>query len=128
MKRVEFLGCPIDISSMHESLEFIGKRVEERIFTQHVVVNVAKLVNMRKDPELDASVRECDIINIDGMGVVRGARMLGRDVPGRGPVFIADRPRKCRSSDARTDRPVAANAPGPGRTETVDGRFAAERL
>jgi N-acetylglucosaminyldiphosphoundecaprenol N-acetyl-beta-D-mannosaminyltransferase len=38
---------------------------------------------MQKDPQLATSVRESDIINIDGMGVVLGARMLGHDVPER---------------------------------------------
>lgn len=54
-----------------------------RQFTQHVVVNVAKLVNMQSDAELADSVRACDIVNIDGMGVVLGARMLGYEVSER---------------------------------------------
>ncbi|ODM32477.1 UDP-N-acetyl-D-mannosamine transferase [Marinobacter adhaerens] len=83
MKRIEFLGCPIDVSSTRETVDLIGKRVAERRFTQHVVVNVAKLVNMRSDHMLASSVRDCDIINIDGMGVVLGARALGHNVPER---------------------------------------------
>jgi N-acetylglucosaminyldiphosphoundecaprenol N-acetyl-beta-D-mannosaminyltransferase len=68
---------------MDETVHAIDQAVAANHFTQHVVVNVAKLVNMRKDPALDASVRECDIINIDGMGVVLGARLLGHEVPER---------------------------------------------
>lgn len=68
---------------MGETVTTIRDAVAARRFTQHVVVNVAKLVNMRTDPQLDASVRACDIINIDGMGVVIGARFLGHDVPER---------------------------------------------
>ncbi len=68
---------------MDETVSIITDRIEKEEFTQHVVVNVAKVVNMQKDPELDESVRECDIINIDGMGVVWGARMLGYKVPER---------------------------------------------
>lgn len=83
MKRIELMGCPMDVARMGETVTVIDDAVAAGRFTQHVVVNVAKLVNMRKDPELDASVRECDIINIDGMGVVLGARMLGHDVPER---------------------------------------------
>lgn len=83
MKRIELMGCPMDVASMDETVAVIDESLTAGRFTQHVVVNVAKLVNMRKDPELDASVRECDIINIDGMGVVLGARMLGHDVPER---------------------------------------------
>ncbi|WP_269765221.1 WecB/TagA/CpsF family glycosyltransferase [Caballeronia insecticola] len=47
------------------------------------MVNVAKLVNMQTDAALSESVRACDIINIDGMGVVWGARFLGHHVPER---------------------------------------------
>ncbi len=68
---------------MNETVGHVSQAVAENTFTQHVVVNVAKIVNMQRDPQLDASVRECDIINIDGMGVVLGARMLGHDVPER---------------------------------------------
>ncbi|WP_281412014.1 WecB/TagA/CpsF family glycosyltransferase [Motiliproteus sediminis] len=68
---------------MGETVEYIAHKIDEREFVQHVVVNVAKLVNMRKDSRLDESVRECDIVNIDGMGVVWGARLLGYEVPER---------------------------------------------
>ena len=83
MKRIELLACPMDVATMDETVDVIAQRVKKKDFTQHVVVNVAKVVNMRKDPILNESVRACDIINIDGMGVVLGARMLGHDIPER---------------------------------------------
>lgn len=83
MKRIEFLSCPMNPLTIDESIEWIGSRIERREFTQHVVVNVAKLVHMQKDAELAASVRACDIVNIDGMGVVWGARLMGLPVPER---------------------------------------------
>ncbi len=83
MERIKFLNCPMDVATMKETVSYIEDKVEANSFTQHVVVNVAKLVNMRKDPTLDESVRACEIINIDGMGVVLGARMLGNAVPER---------------------------------------------
>lgn len=83
MKRIELLGSPMDMGSMEETVQLIKERLCNGVFTQHVVVNVAKVVNMRKDPELARSVTECDIINIDGMGVVWGARFLGHDVTER---------------------------------------------
>ncbi|WP_047476065.1 WecB/TagA/CpsF family glycosyltransferase [Vibrio campbellii] len=73
----------MDILTMPQTVELIKLRITSEQFTQHVVVNVAKLVNMKNDPELARSVNECDIINIDGMGVVWGARMLGHEVPER---------------------------------------------
>lgn len=83
MNRIEMMNCPMDCATMDETVEAISKRIADGIFTQHVVVNVAKIVNMQTDPELAESVKYCDIINIDGMGVVWGARMLGFDVPER---------------------------------------------
>lgn len=83
MRRIELLGCPMDVASMSETVQVIDDSIARNHFTQHVVVNVAKIVNMQTDAQLDASVRECDIINIDGMGVVLGARLLGHDVPER---------------------------------------------
>lgn len=83
MKRINFLGSPMDSATMVESVELIKNRILANEFTQHVVVNVAKIVNMRKDKTLAESVTHCDIINIDGMGVVWGARFLGHDIPER---------------------------------------------
>lgn len=83
MKRIEMLGVPMDSANMTETVNVIQQRIAAQQFTQHVVVNVAKVVNMGKDAELAKSVTECDIINIDGMGVVWGARLLGHDVPER---------------------------------------------
>lgn len=73
----------MDVASMSETVEEVRKAVKTGRFTQHVVVNAAKLVNMRNDAQLNKSVRSCDIINIDGMGVVLGARFLGHAVPER---------------------------------------------
>jgi N-acetylglucosaminyldiphosphoundecaprenol N-acetyl-beta-D-mannosaminyltransferase len=83
MRRIELFGCSMDVTTMRETVQWISQRIANRQFTQHVVVNVAKLVNMQSDRELAASVRACDIVNIDGMGVVLGARWLGHDVPER---------------------------------------------
>ncbi|MFM0395710.1 WecB/TagA/CpsF family glycosyltransferase [Paraburkholderia phytofirmans] len=83
MKRIELFSCPMDIATMDGTVEAISSRLERGKFTQHVVINVAKLVRMQNDAELAASVRACDIINIDGMGVVWAARLLGVPVPER---------------------------------------------
>jgi len=67
----------MDVATMDETVAAIHQAVLDDKFTQHVVVNVAKLINMREDATLRNSVCSCDIINIDGMGVVFGARFLG---------------------------------------------------
>lgn len=83
MRRIEILGCPMDIATMGETVDKIEEAIRNKHFTQHVVVNVAKVVNIQNDSTLAQSVRECDLINIDGMGLVLGARMLGYNVPER---------------------------------------------
>jgi len=83
MQRIEFLGAPMDSATMQETVAYIANRIEKKNFLQHVVVNVAKLVHLQKDIELAESVKACDLINIDGMGVVLGARFMGHGIPER---------------------------------------------
>ncbi|SEA33979.1 WecB/TagA/CpsF family glycosyltransferase [Microbulbifer marinus] len=83
MKEIKFLGAPMLSASMADTVNHIESKIAAGEFLQHVVVNVAKLVNMRKDRELAESVNACDVINIDGMGVVWGARLCGHHVPER---------------------------------------------
>lgn len=83
MQRIEFLSFPMDSATMSETVSYIADRIEKKAFLQHVVVNVAKLINMQQDTELANSVKACDLINIDGMGVVLGARFMGHDIPER---------------------------------------------
>ncbi len=83
MHRIEVLDCPMDVATLAETVEMIRSAVARGRFVQHVVVNVAKLVTMRRDAQLKDSVQSCDIINIDGMGVVLAARLLGHSVAER---------------------------------------------
>lgn len=83
LRKIEFLGAAMHSLSMQQTVSEIDRRIARKTFTQHVVINVAKLIHMRSDSQLRSSVQSCDIINIDGMGVVWGARMLGHEVPER---------------------------------------------
>jgi N-acetylglucosaminyldiphosphoundecaprenol N-acetyl-beta-D-mannosaminyltransferase len=83
MKIIHFLNVDMHSTTMAETCVEIEKRIESSRFTQHVVVNVAKLVHMQTDSALADSVKSCDIVNIDGMGVVWGARFCGHQVAER---------------------------------------------
>jgi len=83
MKRIEMLGSSMHSTTMDKTVSYIENKISNNEFTQHAVVNVAKLVNMRNDDELAKSVEACDVVNIDGMGVVWGARLCGHHVPER---------------------------------------------
>ena len=75
-----FLGCPISILTMDETVELARGSMRDRTRLQHVALNVAKLVNARSDTVLAADVANSDVVSIDGMGVVWGARLLGLPV------------------------------------------------
>src|ERR1700694_805526 len=83
MMREAFLGCPIDILRMAETVDLAREAMRSRQRLQHVALNVAKLVNMRRDPVLAADVANSDVVSIDGMGIVWGARTLGLPVKTR---------------------------------------------
>ncbi len=82
-RRTEFLGAPLHLVTMAETLDLADEAMTLRKPMHHTVVNVAKLVNMQKNAELHEDVASADLINIDGAGVVWGARLFGIEVPER---------------------------------------------
>lgn len=81
--RKEFLGVPIDILTFDETVARAVEAMRTRTLTQHVAINVAKLVKARRNAELKRDIVESHIVGIDGMGIVWGARALGIRVPER---------------------------------------------
>lgn len=81
--RINFFGVDLDILTMEETLNQISKFIEEKQPIQHVVVNVAKLVYAQKDEELRNIINACPLINVDGAGIILGAKFLGVDIPER---------------------------------------------
>lgn len=82
-QRITLMGVPLDLLSMAETVARAEAAMISGERLQQVVINVAKLVHMRTDPELRQDVRESDIINIDGMGILWAVRMLGDAAPER---------------------------------------------
>jgi N-acetylglucosaminyldiphosphoundecaprenol N-acetyl-beta-D-mannosaminyltransferase len=78
--RRNFLGCPVDILTMPETVGIARDAMRSRRRVQHVALNVAKFVNMRRDQVLAADVANSDVVSIDGMGIVWGARCVGLPV------------------------------------------------
>jgi N-acetylglucosaminyldiphosphoundecaprenol N-acetyl-beta-D-mannosaminyltransferase len=76
-RRIDFLGVPLDLLSMSDTVVLVQDAMRTKKRLQHVVVNVAKFVNMRENEELRRDIIESDVINIDGMGIVLGCRLLG---------------------------------------------------
>ena len=82
-RKIEFLGCPMHGITMEETLGLAEQAMRERRPLHHVVVNVAKLITMRKNAELAEDVAGADLINVDGVGVLWGARLCGLELPER---------------------------------------------
>lgn len=82
-KRITILNSPVDVLTMDETLARVEQAILQRSPLQHVVVNAAKLVNMRKDEKLRQSVVSSDVINADGQSVVWASRFLRKPLPER---------------------------------------------
>ena len=66
-RRITLLNAPIDALNTVQTIAHIEQFIKKGIPRQHVVVNVAKIVKMRSDPQLREIVSSCDLINADGM-------------------------------------------------------------
>lgn len=75
--RVEVLGAPVDVLSMEDTVSRAREAMREKRPIVQVSMNVAKLVDMRRNTELRHDVLASDIISADGVGVVMAGRLLG---------------------------------------------------
>jgi len=76
-ERVTILGCPIDNMTMSETVKRVDDLIIEGGVHQHVVVNVDKLLKVRRDENLKKIISSCDIINADGMPLVWVSSFFG---------------------------------------------------
>ncbi len=81
--RANILGCEIDRLDMEGTLEHCRTAIDKRHYIQQVSINAAKLVSLKKQPELREVVERCQLINADGQAVVWASRLLGDPLPER---------------------------------------------
>ena len=79
----QLFGVPLNAMTTAQVLDLADDVIANRDRLLLGVVNAAKLVNMRRDAQLDAVVRRADVILADGMAVVWAARLLRRPLPER---------------------------------------------
>jgi N-acetylglucosaminyldiphosphoundecaprenol N-acetyl-beta-D-mannosaminyltransferase len=79
----DVLGVSVDALTMTEVLERVDRAIVERGRLQIGVINAAKLVHMRRDPDLRADVLSSDLVLADGLPIVWAGRLLGRPLPER---------------------------------------------
>lgn len=82
-ERVEVMGAPVDPWTMAQTVARTKELVDSGAFAHLIGVNADKLLQMRDDPEMDAIVRRCEVVNADGASMVMAARRLGAPVPER---------------------------------------------
>ena len=76
-KKLNYFGFQIDNLSINETIDLINLSINNNDNIHHVVLNVAKLVNSRKNKLLSDSIKSADLINIDGSGIIYGMKLLG---------------------------------------------------
>lgn len=80
---VNLLGCPITKLSLEDFVLLAEQFISCRRPHYIAVVNVAKVIKMRYDEELQQSVRSADVIGADGVPLVWASRLLGNPLPER---------------------------------------------
>jgi N-acetylglucosaminyldiphosphoundecaprenol N-acetyl-beta-D-mannosaminyltransferase len=76
-------GIQVCAEAMPDALRRVHEAVCNRRRLHIGVVNAAKIVNMRRDPELHSAVTDSDVIYADGMSVVWAGRFLNAPLPER---------------------------------------------
>ena len=82
-RRIHVLGCPIDALGVRDTVARCAALIEARRPTQHLSMNVAKLMALPNDEHLEDAVEAADVISADGQGIVWASRLLGSPLPER---------------------------------------------
>lgn len=80
---VEILNVPVHSLRLPAVLDIVDKAIKTRENLHIGVVNAAKVVNMRKNPELREAVLDSDLILADGIAIVWASKILGKPLPER---------------------------------------------
>jgi len=76
-------GFPIHAATMQQAVALCERTIARREHLTVGVVNVAKIVNMTRDPKLAEAVLSSDLVLADGIGVVWASRLLRAPLPER---------------------------------------------
>jgi N-acetylglucosaminyldiphosphoundecaprenol N-acetyl-beta-D-mannosaminyltransferase len=83
LRSYPLFGIQVCAEAMPDALRRVHEAVCNRRRLHIGVVNAAKIVNMRRDPELHSAVTDSDVIYADGMSVVWAGRFLNAPLPER---------------------------------------------
>jgi len=82
-KRISFMGVPLDALSMDETVNSILDYIERGETVQHVAINAAKILRIIEDSDVRKTVRGCEVISADGIGIVWASKLMGQPLPER---------------------------------------------
>lgn len=75
--RYEVLGCPVDAVDMRKALDYVAEAVKSRTSTGFVLaVNPEKVCILRQDKFLQDFFRRASLLLPDGIGMVKGLKIL----------------------------------------------------
>jgi N-acetylglucosaminyldiphosphoundecaprenol N-acetyl-beta-D-mannosaminyltransferase len=81
--RVHFLGCPLDLIDGDEIVERVKGCLLGASRIRIEGLNVAKLIDARRDKDLHLALEDAEIVHADGMGIHLGSRVAGLRPSGR---------------------------------------------
>jgi len=76
-------GVDLHKASMQQAIVNIDSCIQARQSLHIGMLNAAKLVNMRRNPELGADVKQSNMILADGASIVMASKWLGKALPER---------------------------------------------
>lgn len=81
--RSYLLGFYIDKMSLDQCVRYLDDIIQKRQKIHIVLVNAAKIVKARRDPQLARIIREAHFVGADGVPIVWASRILRQPLPGR---------------------------------------------
>lgn len=83
--RASVLGSPVDCIKMDDAIAFLMERAASGVGAHVVTINPEMALAATHDSELADVINQADLVVPDGIGIVRGLRILGYEPPGRVP-------------------------------------------
>lgn len=83
-RRVEFLGCPLDLITSPVLLDELSRTIDTRAGARVIqFVNANKVAQVREDHQMEAIMWRADYVLADGQPMLPMARLLGIRIPER---------------------------------------------
>src|ERR1022692_3539086 len=79
----DLFGLSVDAVTMSQAVARCTDAIKNGEHLSIGVLNAAKVVAMRRNPQMRQAVGECDLILADGQAVVWASRVLGSPLPER---------------------------------------------